>query len=72
MLMEMFLLLLQSVALSYFNYLEASVMDVDMFLSATQCAFSYLQYSYGVNAQLQRASSMSDPSPARLPVSMSA
>ena len=41
----MFLLLLQSVALSYFDYLEASVTDVEIFLSAIQFAFSYLQYS---------------------------
>ena len=42
MLMEVFLLLLQSVALSYFDYLEAFVTDVEIFLSATQFAFSYL------------------------------
>jgi len=43
--MEMFLLLLQSVALSYFDYLEASVMDVDIFSSTTQFASYYLEYS---------------------------
>ena len=46
MLMQMFLLLLQSVALSYFDYLEASVMDVDIFSSATQFAWYHVMVSY--------------------------
>ena len=46
MVIELFLLLFLSVALSYFDYLEASVMDVDIFSSATQFAWYHVMVSY--------------------------
>ena len=54
MLMELFLLLLQSVALSYFDYLEASVTDVEIFLSAIQFAF----LTYNIRRLLNASASL--------------
>ena len=45
MVIELFLLLFPSVALSYFDYLEASFMGMQMFLSAIQFALAYVEYS---------------------------